>query len=607
MRRFLVELRTRGVLRVATAYLAVGWLTLEIGHTLFNIFELPPGGLQFIFVLLAIGFPVVLLASWQGWFHTTMAEEAVELQHSSAPHRSNPAEGPWLAVVFGGVALFAVAVAIAVRFFDMGHSGASRAVQSGVPAGAKASQSSVPQSGISAPFAAPAHSIGVLSFVNMSGDPKDEYFSDGLSEELLNTLVRIRGLRVAARTSSFAFKGTATDIPTVGRRLNVASVLEGSVRKAGQRVRITAQLINASDGYHLWSDTYDRDLNDIFALQSEIATAVTSALKVTLLGDAPNLGGTTNPKAFDAYLRGKQARRSSNEAGLRAAVASFEEAIALDPGYARAHGRRGEALISLANDWVGDPGPRAEMASQARAAVNRAVALAPDSGEVYGTLGTVLLNTTLDSAAIDAAFRRSVALEPGNAELLVNYADFAGRLGRADALDASIRAISLNPLDAEPRLTRGIVLLFARRYDEARLALQEALRMDDSPRKRFWAGWNELSAGHTQAAVPFCEAYRESWSGQSCLAIAYHRLGRKTEALAELARMRAEQGDLLASQYAEIYAQFGEPDVAMKWLAKAFEIKDGGLMDIRVDPMLDPLRTRPEFQKLLQRLNFSPH
>lgn len=605
MRRFLAELRARGVLRVATAYLVVSWVALEIGHTLFNVFELPHAGLQLIFVLLAIGFPVVLLGTWQGWFGVTQGGPSADVEHTHAgtTHAAKPHEGPWLAGIFAAVAVFAVAIAIAVRFFGMGHTGTGHEIQP-TPARVSALDGKINQA--PARFTPPLHSVAVLSFVNMSGDPKDDYFSDGLAEELLNTLVRIQGLRVAARTSSFAFKGTAVDIPTVGRRLNVGTVLEGSVRKAGERVRITSQLINAVDGYHVWSHTYDRELKDIFALQTEIATAVATAMKVALLGDAHlNDGGTTNIQAFDAYLRGRQALRATDEASVRSAIASLEEAIALDPGYALAHGERGEALAALANDWEGNPQRRAAMFDQARASVDKAVALAPKSGQVYGSFGAVLILTTNDYSAIESALRRSIALEPGNADLLVDYADFAGRQGRADALDAANRAVTLNPLDALPRQVQGIVLLYARRYDEARVALHEALQLDDSTRRRSWAGWNELAAGRTQAAIPFCEADRASFGAQTCLAIAYHRLGRKTDSLAEIARMKAAQGDLLAYQYAEIYAQFGEPDVALKWLARALELKDAGLADIKVDPFLDPLRGLPEFQALLRRLNLA--
>jgi TolB-like protein len=597
LRNFLHEFKARGVLKVATAYLVVSWLALEIGHTLFNIFELPHGGLQLIFVLLAAGFPVVLLGSWQGWFGPAQ-------EQASARQPANTREGPWLAAVFGVVAIFAVALVIGIRFFGMGHSESGRG-HAASPTSATDGLARSPAS-VTAPFNPPPHSVAVLSFANMSGDAKDEYFSDGLSEELLNTLVRINGLQVAARTSSFSFKGTAADVPTVGRKLNVGAVLEGSVRKAGERVRITAQLINAISGYHLWSQTYDRDLKDIFALQTEIASAVAAAMKVTLLGDAKQRlsdGGTRNPDAFDAYLRGRKAASAADQPSLRAAVGAFDEAIALDPAYALAYARRGEALALLANDWVFDPTQSQQLYLKARASADKAIAMAPGAAQGYGSLATVLSLTTLDYRAIDTALRRSVNMEPGNAELQSSYANFTGRLGRADALDAANRAITLNPLDALAHRGRGRILLYARRFAEARASFREALRLEDSHISRSWVGWNELAAGRPEAALPYCEADRDSWYSQTCLAIAYHRLGRRKEAAAMLERMKAEQGTRSAFQYAEVYAQFGQIKEALQWLATAKDVKDPGLFEIKVDPFLDPIRRTPRFQEIVTALN----
>ena len=240
--RFVLEARRRGLLKVATAYLIVTWLVLEVGHTLFVVFDLPHQALQFVFVLLALGFPVVLLGIWQGWFGVGVQQpEGAPVEvHESAHH-----EGPWLAVVFGVVALFAVAVAIGVRFFGMASSGAGHDTHSQAAA---TSEVTTTPAVTPTTFNPPAHSIAVLPFVNMSGDPQQEYFSDGLAEELLNSLVRISELKVAARTSAFAFKGKNVDVGDIARALNVGAILEGSVRKAGNKVRITAQLIMAADG-----------------------------------------------------------------------------------------------------------------------------------------------------------------------------------------------------------------------------------------------------------------------------------------------------------------------------------------------------------------------
>ena len=259
----------------------------------------------------------------------------------------------------------------------------------------------------------------------MSGDSDEEYFSDGLSEEILQSLAQIADLKVAARTSSFSFKGTAVDIPTVGRKLNVGAVLEGSVRRADARVRVTAQLINAVTGFHIWSENFDREFKDVIALQSEIALAVASALEVRLLpGKVRTPGGTLNPKALDAYLRGRAGERIQDEKNLRSALAALDEAVALDPQFANAHALRGDVLAQLANAYVKDPAEDRRLQADALQAVKRAVAIAPDSSFAYGRLGRVLSNTTSDYAATDAAYRRSMELAPGSASALLGYAYF---------------------------------------------------------------------------------------------------------------------------------------------------------------------------------------
>jgi TolB-like protein/tetratricopeptide (TPR) repeat protein len=457
-------------------------------------------------------------------------------------------------------------------------------------------------------FAPPAHSVAVLSCVNMSGEAKDEYFSDGLSEELLNSLARINELQVTARTSSFSFKNQAIDIPTVGRKLNVASVLEGSVRKAGKRVRITAQLISATSGFHLWSQTYDRDLTDIFALQTEIATAVAGALKVTLLGETRQRlkgGGTLNPQAFDAYLRGRGKKYMQNEEENRAALVAFEEAIALDPAFAEAYATRALALVWLANVWTPAEKERERIGIEARRSAEKAVSLAPTSGQAYGALALVLWSSTLDTAAIDAAFQRGLTLEPGNSDILLAYSRSAPGLGRADALSAADRAVTLNPLDSTAHVTRGLVLYFLRRHREARASLLEALRLGDNVISRYWAAANEVSVGNPAAAVRYSERDRESFYGQHILAIAYYQMGRKKDAYAVLNRMTTDNGDSAAYAYAQILAQWGQPERALEWLATAFRRPDTGSLDVIVDPMLDPIRGTPQFQEIVRRLQLT--
>ena len=290
----------------------------------------------------------------------------------------------------------------------------------------------------------------MLPFVNLSGDKDQEYFSDGLTEELLNSLAEIDGLQVAARTSAFSFKGQDNDIGTIARKLNVGAVLEGSVRRSAKTIRITAQLINAVTGFHLWSKTYDRDLGDVLKLQTEIATAVAGALKVTLLGDTSakiELGGTRNPAAFDAYLRGAKAYSSRHESkDVPAAIAAFTEAIRLDPHYALAFAVRSLTLTTYASEDA-TPAVAREGFDKAQADARRALELAPDLAEAHLALGHVSELESLDFRQASEAYERALALAPGNAEVLRLSGHFAAVMGHFDAgIAATRRAVVLDPL-----------------------------------------------------------------------------------------------------------------------------------------------------------------
>jgi TolB-like protein/Flp pilus assembly protein TadD len=605
LKRFFAELKRRGVLKVATAYLIVSWLTLEIGHTLFLIFELPHGGLQFVFVLLAVGFPLALLGAWQGWFGAVSAQTQEQEPVAHSKHQGSPHEGPWLAVIFGTVALFAVAVAIGVRFYGMGQGASSHGshVAENAPAPAASGEAS---HAAAATFAPPPHSIAVLPFVNMSGDPQQDYFSDGLSEELLNALTRVKQLQVAARTSSFSFKGEKSHIEEIARRLNVGAVLEGSVRKAGNRVRITAQLVNAVTGFHWWSQTYERDLEDVFAVQTEIATMVTTALQATLLGDAAatvDLGGTQSAHALDAYLRGLKLRGGNSEETLLAEIAAYTEAIKLDDRYAKAYVAKARALSNLAGGYVSDSALR-ETFEQARAAAETAIELAPELGEAHAALAAVLDHGFADYAGAEAAFGRAIALAPGDAGVLRSAALFLSNRGRAeDSVSHAQRAVTLDPLNYATHRTLALVLYDARRYGEAIRVFDRALSLNPrSPQVPAFKGLSHMWLGDNEAARKSCETPPLDWMGQVCLAVVYHKLQRKPQAEAALATLMDENGDTAAMQYAEIYAQWRDTRKALNWLETAYRLRDPGLVYLRVDRMLDPLRQEPRFQEIERKL-----
>ena len=472
-----------------------------------------------------------------------------------------------------------------------------------------ASPPTVPGTVAQAAFNPPPHSIAVLPFVNMSGDKEQEYFSDGLTEELLNSLSRINELQVAARTSSFSFQGEHPDISTVAHKLNVGAVLEGSVRRSAHTVRIAAQLVNGITGFHLWSQTYDRDLGDVLKLQTEIATAVASALKVTLLGNLAariEAGGTRNPAALDAYLRGSKAFQNRHGAQeVQAAINAYTEAIGLDPNYATAFAARALALVELGGWWTTEPGASREAYGKAQADARKAIALAPDLGDGHLALAEIY-EEQLEFAHASEEYERAVALAPGNAEVFRVYSDFAGAIGRLDAgVTAARRAVLLDPLNPQSHAALAGALWSARRFNEAKAAFQDALALDpDYSRPDAWQIY--YSAGAYQDARAWCEKRPGDWGSRWCLAMVYDKLGRHADAEAELARFKAENpvADGWWYQYATIYAQWGDTTKALTCLERALSVRHDALVYLKVDPLLDPLRKEPRFQAIERALKF---
>jgi len=462
---------------------------------------------------------------------------------------------------------------------------------------------------IRADFAPPPHSVAVLPFVNMSGDREQEYFSDGLTEELLNSLSRISELQVAGRTSSFYFKGKDVDLSTVAHKLNVATVLEGSVRRSAQTVRITAQLINADTGFHLWSQTYDRDLGDVLKLQTEIATAVATALKVTLLGDVGariEQGGTRNSAAYDAYLRGSKPLSNTvgNAAGLQAAIAAFTEAIRLDPNYALAFADRALALSRYASEDGTDPAAVRAGFDRALIDARQAIKLAAELIEGYRALA-YLESSTQQYTQASEAYARATALAPGNARVLPEYSRFAAYMGRTDAgVAAGRRCVVLDPLNSNCHFSLGSALRSARRYEEAVAAYDGALALEpDNVRILGNRGLAYYGLGNLQDARLSCETKPGDWT-QWCLAMVYDKLGRHADAEAELAKLKATDGDASAYQYATIYAQWGNNSKALEWLETALRVRDPGLALLKTDPLMDAVRNEPRFQAVMRELKF---
>ncbi|MBV8307190.1 MAG: TIR domain-containing protein, partial [Gammaproteobacteria bacterium] len=378
-------------------------------------------------------------------------------------------------------------VAVTLAYIAVDRFLVSRHTSPPTPSAALPSQIVAAPPATAAAFNPPAHSVAVLPFVNMSGDKDQEYFSEGLTEELLNSLSRISELQVAARTSSFSFQGEHPDISTVAHKLNVGAVLEGSVRRSAHTVRVTAQLINGVTGFHLWSQTYDRDLGDVLKLQTEIATTVASALKVSLLGDAAariEMGGTSNPAAFDAYLRGwRSFYAASKPDDYRRAIDLHSQAIQIDPNYALAFAARSDALANYAGSLVEYANPKtvSSLLSARDSALDRAledaqkaIALAPTMGEAYAALGLASA-TALEFGRAGAAMERAITLAPGNARVLRLYGFVTAPLGRVNtSIVTGRQALLLDPLNAESAYNLSGALFYGRRYAEALAVLQKA-------------------------------------------------------------------------------------------------------------------------------------
>ena len=546
---FFHELKRRNVFKISIAYIIGAWLILQVSDVILNNLGAPEWVFKVILLGLSIGLPVIVLFSWA---------------------------------------------------FDWTPEGFRLTDDSGTDSIVNVPNSSVVPSGAS---------VAVLPFVNMSGDPDNEYFSDGLTEELLSVLANITALKVAARTSSFHFKGQTGDVADIARRLGVASVLEGSVRQSNTRIRITAQLINAADGYHLWSETFDRELDDIFAVQHEIASAVAKALKVKLLGknrDHQIIGGTKNTEAFQAYLLGVHHRnRGEHEEALYAAINAFQKAIELDPEYAKAYVGLGYVWGQMAaNSFVSYE----EGAGNMEAAVAKALELAPDLPEGHLAQGFLLMVYKQDQHGAHKAISTALDLNPGNAEVQIEYSRIKCYQGYHDeSISAAQMALNLDPVSLSANHFLGHVLYFARRYREAVLVFRHVLDMEPHfPKPHYFIAMSHYLQGDLESAWEEIQQEPLHWMNWTGSALALWQLRRVEEADACLAKLNEEEDQEFATvQRADVYAQRGDFELAMKNLNLAFDYGDPGLAQLLVDPFLDPLRDDPRFIELMTKLGFA--
>jgi TolB-like protein/DNA-binding winged helix-turn-helix (wHTH) protein len=462
-----------------------------------------------------------------------------------------------------------------------------------------------------APFSPPPHSVAVMAFANLSGDPCQEYFSDGLSEELINALGRVGAVRVAARQSAFSFKGKSATIADIARLLNVGTVLEGSVRRNRQQLRITVQLIDTATGFQLWSHSYDRDQGDILMVQGDIAEAVAASLQVQLLGTDVaqlTLGGTTNPKALDAYLRAITMRRANRPGANKPALAAFNEALALDPKFALAHTGLAILLTAMSNgineDTV-DLASSQKLAAHALTEAELAVSLAPKLGVAHEALADLALYQW-QFARADTEYSLALALAPEDDEVNLRYALYQMDLGHISAgLAAAKRGAELNPLSPRAYLGLALTLVKARRPEEALDAVSHAEQLAGEGSAAPQRAEAEIEKGDMQAASRTCSAERDLLR-YYCLAIADHALGKQNDAETQLAKLRAAAGDDAAAIYAKIYAQWGRLDDALAWLETAYRLRDTNLLQLKADPEWDPIRDTPRFKEIERQMNFPP-
>ncbi len=563
MHPFIEELNRRRVFRVAAIYIAAGWVLAEVAGFAGDTFNAPAWVVQMFTIFILLGFPLVVILAW-----------AFEMTPQGLKRDTGP-----VAETAAGPGAAGAPVATPT------HAPESRPVP---PAPVKAEPSE--------------QSIAVLPFVNMSSDPEQEYFSDGLSEELLNLLAQIPSLHVAARTSSFSFKGEKIDIPAVAEKLRVANVLEGSVRKAGDKVRVTAQLIKAANGYHLWSETFDRTLEDIFEVQDEIAESVVSALKVSLLGEVPR-ARETNPEAYSLYLHGMHFFDLADRDNLEKARLAFEKALELDPNYAPA--------------WDGLAGTYVQQINTGQLSMQEGLALARKAGaralELDETLAEAHAGDAFIKMAFDwdwtgaqAAIQRALQLAPNNAKCLRRAGLLAANQGRLDeALVLVRKAIELDPLVTAGYNNLAHVLTATGELEQAKAAARHILSLSPvQPAAHSTIARCLLLQGKSDSAL--AEAEREpdpSWRGYVTV-MALDALGRCEEADQVLGKYVEEYRDQMAVQIAAIYAQRGNLDEAFSWLEHAFKVRDGGLSEMLGEPFFACLRDDPRWTAFVEKMGF---
>jgi TolB-like protein len=582
---FFAELKRRNVYKVAVAYAVVAWLLMQIASQIFPFFEIPNWAVRLVVLLLIIGFPIALIIAWA--FEAT--PEGIKRTEAADAAGQRSRGGAWIYVVLIGAA-------VSAGLFFVGRYTAGRATPQ--PASEELRRGKQGE----ATAAIPQKSIAVLPLLNESGDPGDEYFSDGLSEELIAALAQINGLKVIGRSSSFRFKDRHEEPKAIGEKLGVSTLLEGTVRKQDDRVRIVAELVNAADGIALWTRTFDRELRDIFTVQQEIARAVAESLKVTLLGSNEKSAqmASNSVEAHNAYLQAHFHFQRRNIEDYRKAITYFDQAIQFDPNYALAYAERSEAWT-----MIGDlTGQRATAYPKARSDAEKAVEIAPALAEAHAALGWVRFFGEWKFAEGLSELNRAKELSPANPtanDLLARVIVYLGRIDEAER--QARQAVELDPLSVATQFNLGRVLFIAGKLDEADAAGRKAAELQPSASSSHrWQVLVAVQRGDGEAALREAQLEPDDGFRPFELALAHYVQGDRKAADAALADLVANGRNGLAYQIAQVYAVRGETDKAFEWLQIAFDNRDGGTLSLLIDPLLRDLRDDPRYKSLLTKL-----
>jgi TolB-like protein/Tfp pilus assembly protein PilF len=577
MRRLFAELMRRNVIRAAALYVGAVWALSQGIAQLAPIFGAPDWVVRWLLIAAVIGFPFWIAFAWLYEFtpEGLRREREVDPAGSITRHTGRKLD-------FAIIGVLAVSVVLLLTDRFVLHHGLDQ--EAAVPI--------------------PEHSIAVLPFANLSADREQEYFSDGIAEDLLNLLAQVTDLRVAARTSSFSFKGQNVDVPDIAHRLHVANVLEGSVRTAGERVRITARLVRADDGYEIWSQSWDRRLEDVFAIQDEIAADVVRQLKIELLGATPTVRGTDS-RAYSLLLQGRQIARLGGAQDHEQAIALFQQALAIDNDYA-------EAWSSIAGEYIDQANkglkPIDESYRLARVAIDRALAIDPKLAGAYLRRSRIASDYDNDPNAAARDIEYALALEPANVNAISAAAGLYENLGRLDrAAELDEYVVARDPLN--PRSFGSLGYDYGRlgRIDESIACYRTALRLSPG---RVGTAYNigELLLRKGDAAgalAQFQQEQDENWRLMG-RAMALHALGRKDEADAALTELIAKYETDSAYNIAYVLAFRGETDRAFAWLDKAVEFHDTGIVEIGTDPMFASIHSDPRWLPFLRSVGKAP-